>query len=156
MKSRYYTALTALGLAMSLLGSASAARAASVVTSATNPDGARLGTSMYLQVNAASGPAVPLGTVVLTSGTLRITADVVALDVSPMAAGGYMGVVSSVVTGNNSATGPRVGAPLTVTILDYGSTNDMVNVYYEVFSPYYRFITIYRGYISGGNFIVTP
>jgi hypothetical protein len=43
-----------------------------------------------------------------------------------------------------------------VTILDYGSTNDRVNVYYEVYSPYYRLVTIYRGSISGGNFIVTP
>jgi hypothetical protein len=154
LKSRCYTALTTLGLALSFLGSAGAARAASVTGSAMLP---YPGSPMYLQVDAASGPAgTKLGTVLLTAGTLRITADVVALDVTPMTGGGYMGVVSSVVTSNNSFSGPRVGAPLTATILDYGSTNDMVNVYYEVFSPYHRFVTIYRGGISGGNFIVTP
>jgi hypothetical protein len=154
MKTRCYTALIALGLATSFLGTAGAANAASVTGSATLP---YPGSPMYLQMDASSGPAgTKLGTVQLTAGTLRISADAVALNVSSMNGGGFMGVVSSVVTSNNSTAGPRVGTPLTVTILDYGSTNDTVNAYYELFSPYHRLVTIYRGSISGGNFIVTP
>jgi hypothetical protein len=154
MKTHCITAVTALGLAMLLLGSAGAATAASVNGSATLP---YPGSPMNLQVTAISGPAgTQLGTVQLSAGSLRIAGDVVGLSVVPIAGGGNMAVVSSVVTSNNSYTGPRVGTPLTVSILDYGSTNDRVNVYYEVYTPYRRLVTIYRGSISGGDFIVTP
>jgi hypothetical protein len=154
IESRCFTAVAALGLATSLLGSASAARTASVTGSASLP---YPGSPMDIQVAASSGPAgTRLGTVQLSAGSLRIYRDVYGLSVTAMTGGGYTAVVSSVVTSNNSTAGPRVGTPLTVTILDYGSTNDRVNVYYEVYSPYYRLVTIYRGSISGGNFIVTP